>query len=373
MSEWKEVLATDNYLYTGVFLTRDVEDTRLAMDVSKKVKDFDCSRSMSNARASLREQDFNRTLHDIVSEVPCAKAMLEALEKYRVLNQSLILSDESLGFKAFEYVGIDKKAPLDWISLASLFQPYWDVSVVVVYRRYFDWLPSAKQQMERWTPRKAKMNKWNAQGGKVPGPLFPDYWKLEPGHSLLRYFFADYLVESTRKYLPVTLVNLHYPGGDSARSIFLCHGIPGAKNSCRASRDRDREEEEERMSNPSMTTMYDTLVMAADAAGVISDTSKVNRRDVTLQAMSYHRDVLNETSVDFPVVCPHETEYEAFLNKSLSLEQMVLPDFFKSQHGEAEHKEQYWKAVEKKKFCHIDTVKVLENPRWTAFFRSLTM
>lgn len=358
----------DNYIYTGVFLSPGNEERKF-LSVNNLVKDFACSREMSLARASY--QPGNVTLREYLAEVPCARAMLEALEKHRSVGQSLIVSDEALGFKAFSYDGIDNIVSLDWISLATLLQFDWDVSVVVVYRRYFDWLPSSKQQMERWTPKKPKMNKWNRQGGKVPGPLFPDFWKLPPGHALQRYFFADYLIESTKKYLPITILNLHSPGVDSAVTNFICNALPGARQSCLASREQDARKTEETKSNPSLTTMYDTLVMAADERGLIPDSSRLNRRAVTMQALSHHETTLNETYRDFPLVCPQQIEYEGFLNKSLLLEQKVLPDFFHSAFGEVEHIKQFWEAANKGKFCHIDTATVLEDPHWVDFFSSL--
>jgi hypothetical protein len=58
----------------------------------------------------------------------------------------------------------------------------WQLLVVVGYRRLYEWLPSAKQQTDRWMPAKRKLNKWPTDsgrrsigggGGKSVEPIMP--------------------------------------------------------------------------------------------------------------------------------------------------------------------------------------------------------
>jgi hypothetical protein len=49
---------------------------------------------------------------------------------------------------------------LDYISLSILLLPYYQLSVIVSYRRYYQWYPSAKQQQERYARRRYHYNEW---------------------------------------------------------------------------------------------------------------------------------------------------------------------------------------------------------------------
>ena len=60
---------------------------------------------------------------------------------------------------------------------------------------------------------------------------------------------------------------------------------------------------------------------------------------------------------DLPLVCPPQSELELLLNKSLSLEQRLLPQLHQAQ----EHADEFWKlAHEDRIFCWVDRKRLLD-------------
>lgn len=48
-------------------------------------------------------------------------------------------------------MGTSQSQPFDWIFLQDHMGDEWQITVIVTFRGYVDWLLSAKQQMEQWT------------------------------------------------------------------------------------------------------------------------------------------------------------------------------------------------------------------------------
>ena len=76
---------------------------------------------------------------------------------------------------------------------------------------------------------------------------------------------------------------------------------------------------------------------------------------------------LNQTSFDLPHVCLNDTDLENILHESLEWEAEIIPDI--KEEDEQEHREGFWNAVAKKKFCDVDTKAVLAIPEWKKFFQ----
>jgi hypothetical protein len=89
---------------------------------------------------------------------------------------------------------------------------------------------------------------------------------------------------------------------------------------------------------------------------------------VTVQVKNYHKKILQQGPLDFPLKCPPNSELDSFLKLSLSLEQEVVPEFAAMAGVEEEHSSSFWKPVDQKKFCFINTYAVLRNATWLDFF-----
>jgi hypothetical protein len=293
--------------------------------------------------------------------------MLQELKQFLEEGRSLIVSDETISIPRRTSPG--QMAPYDWLSLRELLEADWKLLVIVAYRRYIDWLPSAKQQVERWKPSKPAMNRWPNQGGKVIEGLFPDFYKVQPGIGRMPYFFTDQIIFHVKKYLPVTIMNMHSEN-QSVLTTFLCDSMPSAKHCCSASREKDRNKDiAERKANEAQTLYYDMLAIAAFQRGLIQTGDQIPRRHDVVLAAKYHQESqLKKSYRDFPLECPEQKDLDIFLEKSLMIEKRLLPEFYNSPAGEASHKKQFQQAIMENNYCHINTNLVLADTGWKQFF-----
>ncbi len=84
-----------------------------------------------------------------------------------------------------------------------------------------------------------------------------------------------------------------------------------------------------------------------------------NTSNITMfrELARYHNEVHNRTWTDsLPMVCPQRSQLEQLLEKSLAMEELVMPDFFASPLGKEEHSRIFWNVwlEEKKLFCWVD-------------------
>ena len=69
---------------------------------------------------------------------------------------------------------------------------------------------------------------------------------------------------------------------------------------------------------------------------------------------------------ELPVECLYRFEVDRLLEVSLAYEKSLLPDFFESELGANDLREEYGKW----RFCSIDTSAIVGDPRWDFIFKS---
>jgi hypothetical protein len=121
--------------------------------------------------------------------------------------------------------------------------------------------------------------------------------------------------------------------------------------------------------SPASLTAYDDIAFEAAKRGVIASdvTSQTTRSDFVTSFVRFHTRIIQRSGmVDMPLICPSKDQLEALLNKSLGFEKYILPEFYDSPQGEAEHRESFWKlANEERIFCWVDTETLLNGTeRW---------
>src|SRR3569832_2491665 len=81
--------------------------------------------------------------------------------------------------------------------------------------------------------------------------------------------------------------------------------------------------------------------------------------------MIQHRQevILNKSASDFRLTCLSNQSLEALFNLSFTTEAVILSGM------EAEHREQFDRAVQNGMFCHIDVNRALEHPDWKGYFQ----
>lgn len=243
-----------------------------------------------------------------------------------------------------------------------------DVTVVLTYRRLFEWLPSYFFQMHNPVELQGD---WDIVPEKLP--TFPQWLHLSEEDadpirvSLARRWGLDvargnlHPIESEiariRPYFPnIVIHNMH--DGDFVEK-FYCE-ILSATNTCKKHVGGDEHR------NPTVTHDYAILALAARHRGMLRLSSEfVTREDVADAFKKYHKTV-NES---FPLTCLSPLEEEELLDRSLQFEKRILSDsWYHSEHGESEHRAKFKSYVEKSKFCNVDTDRVFLDASWQTFF-----
>ena len=345
LTAWADVLQQDHYVYAGSFYESDTthytENHTLPWAV--ELKKFQCQRQLEQARVAS-----NRT-GEYWTNVTCIQNVQNAIPPGR----HIIISDETLSFQRRKLADLGK-SPIDWIGLQDAFSDY-QILVVVAYRRFYEWLPSSKQQMDRYTPAKKKLTKWPSQGGLPLTPYTSLLDRQFPNPSV-PYVPPSEVTQYWQPHVAVKYLNLHHSHQALLVSL-ACHVLPSAPHTCRHAQSMG----DERQYNPQLTLNYDFLALAAVEAEGLVDPKLQSRRSVNRAIARY----TNESST-FPLQCPNETEYARLYERSWEMEVKALGE---EAANETDHRAGFDRMVASQKNCWVDTAAVLAQPEWQAFFR----
>jgi hypothetical protein len=366
LHRWNSVLRQqDNYTYAGKVLQRGKR--RQKQSAIWKGLQLQCQEQVYQSRVSIILSNKNTTNTPI-----CWKNFVQELQRLR--GQSIVVSDEVYSFKWGNF-GQDSLSPWDWVSLQEALAKEWNIKLVIAYRRLYEWLPSVKQQTDRWAPSKRALNHWPGDGGRAIQPL-TEYLRQQPSvhpKSTVKasFLFTDQLLDKFKEQVSANvtaqlqILNVHDAvESESVRTTFLCHVLPTATRACATSRHDDQTTTQQTRSNPQQTVFYDVLVTAAAARGWIH-IAHYKRHDVVLAAAQYQQKTLQLTDREFAMTCPTENELEALLHASLAAEAAVLPVHAARQQEEA-HQHDFW--TKRHRFCWIETDAVLALTEWKTFF-----
>ena len=135
LKRWEDTLRIkDNLAYVGKYITKARNGETLGPFV-RFLRDEKCQKRARGA-----------------SNLPkCWSRFLQSLKRYKINQQSIMVSDEVFSFQ--------HKFNIQWDLLhKALLELGWNMIVIVAYRRYADRLVSQKQQFNRWTPSKPALN-----------------------------------------------------------------------------------------------------------------------------------------------------------------------------------------------------------------------
>lgn len=357
LTRYQDNLLKDNYIYLGKFYPASSSNKRHPILTAMRSTTCHVQRRRAEGHNRIREHT-----------PKCWREMTDQIMKYK--GKNLLMSDEEFGFQYANFT--EGRTPIDWISLQQDFGEHWNIMAVVGYRRLFEWIPSARQQNDRWFKGRVqqRVTEWPPTGEHIQ-PLFPSvlHYPQVSGKETDRKFWFHYFTDDILRFLhsyavPYKLFNLHTKEeGLGLRTHFLCNILPNAPHSCAVSREEDLEHDNMR-ANPQHSDMlfYDAIATRAAEQGEIS-TRKLKRHQVMFAAQSFHEQVLNETSSDFPLDCPDEEDLYTLLRASLSKEAEIVPEM-----SAKDHTELFWKEVEKETYCWIAIEQVMRDPRWKPFW-----
>ena len=403
LGRMEDVLKSDGYAYIGKFLINGIED-RPHNQFKRDLVNMVCQQELLKTRQQfeLIHKATNRTssssvsehLYHTLAEVPCWKPVLQTLESMRKKGiDNIIVSDELLGYQWESFPS--GRAPFDFVSLEATLGRFYHIHIVVGYRRYHEWLWSAKVHQCRWKAGKPALNLWpHERRGKSLKELLNISSRTN-----IPFIFTDEIMAMAQPFLRddtaidsqrIHVLDLHKNAERKndplpVRTQFLCHILPNAPRSCHYSREKDRSTDgrEQTVNAGQLQTLvtanYDLVVSKAAELGVFPS-PQWKRRKVTLDAIAYHQQIMgknnNQTSMSdllaaLPKKCPSLVQLQDLLQETLHREEFVL-----SKHGgadvrTAETKRAFKSMMDEGQWCMVDVTNALQQPIWRTFFKQL--
>jgi hypothetical protein len=347
LSHYRTLLRQDNYDFVGTFPGENMDHNPFLSGVGRS-----CGRSVHRAIMHGKKP----------MDVACWARMKKELAKSRQTGVNIILSEENLS--------------VDTYSLRPIFEllvqeQEWSVKIVVAYRRFHEWIISAKNQAERPSSRQLRRNRWTQQSGLPTLPHYPYIEEVINGSRQMPMWYTDNVVrryeEAGFDSNDVVVWNLHANDYSNIVESFFCDVLTGAVKTCAESQ-RLRAKDIPR-ANPSMPLEYDMLAVAAAEQGLVNLTFV--RANVAIVAQVQQEHFLGKTARDFAMKCLPRHELEPLLQTAIQYESELLPEFHSSKLGRVALKASFELAVQDKKYCSVDTETVLQDPAWQAFFQNL--
>lgn len=316
------------------------------------------------------ERDCHKTINDAIAngrelmKVQCFHRLDTSLREYSTQGKHLIYSEE-LWTNFHIYSNDIHKYVLNLTAVAPLLKKYFDVHIIVGYRRYFQWISSCKAQLDKPLPNRQRWLQW--PGNDTDGRAYESTWAQIRNKKIRCGAFTPAIVEGYKVLGDVHVLNMH--GEENYLTDLVCNVLP-APITCAARRQEDLSLET--IHNPSSVSIfYDMLAVHAARLGYFATFNK-KRWEVADQARQFWEATKRRRPTDLPLTCPIRSELNFFLlKKSLRQEKDLLPAFFHSSLGEPQHIEDFWKAVNKSAYCNVNVEAALNQTDWVNFFRKL--
>jgi hypothetical protein len=260
----------------------------------------------------------------------------------------------------------------------------WTVQIVVAYRRLYEWLPSkynsiTKEATEGDWPAKNTSSNGSSAFMKAKRAKAVKTFHLD-GRGTFSHLVRE--VEETlqhptetvkqnyaRHFPNVSVIDMHNLKatgiGDRYLEHLVCRVLPSAVNTCqavRAGRIGDSTK------NPSVSFHYDMLAVTAHQTEIYKGDS--SRSHVASAIQRRQEDLLRLSSNDYPLQCFSNETVARLLNLSLKTEQNLFANDWTAEQ-ESEHRAGFAAALQKGKYCSIDTSATLKDAGWQSFFREL--
>jgi len=251
-------------------------------------------------------------------------------------------------------------SPIHWQHLKESVKD-WDVTIVISYRRFFEWLPSYYFQQNRMMHCK----------GPCKPPLFRDYFDKVREDGDLKYakFWggnlgarhpAEALIEKFSPQFDKIIIHDIHDEPENLVANFYCNVLE-AHDACKERRKLGLETSK----NVGSTLNYNILANAAKEKGLVP---KVIPRYKVANAAQDYQESRKLSENDFPLLCIKKEDKHWLLEKSLLFESRLFKDWNSSQRGEDEHRSKFDAAIQKHKFCNLDVERSIADKEWNDFF-----
>jgi hypothetical protein len=342
---FRNVLQADRYAYLGRY---QQSQTRMAANIPYLFRNDECLQQVTEYFST---SDIGKAM-----DVPCWKERVQGIQLYQKANMSIVLSDEIYSYQ--NKISEVCNNPSYYSTLRRAYQQEdWNWIVVATYRRYAEWLVSnVKEHNNKLCLHEDA--KWMEGNGKPCSKVWNliDHWRQGPTANGNQYVNLDVTVPLWQRHgIPVKILNLHAP--KDMTTSFYCDMVPHAQHSCSYS--QHRSEPARHNSKSVLEAAYNDIVWAAAKIGLI-DVHNTTRYQATqaLSQFGFRHGIASMT--DLPLGCPAPRVLNSLLNKSLTLEQVLLPDFYNSPLGESQHRASFWHlATKQKELCWVTADRLL--------------
>lgn len=304
------------------------------------------------------------------NETNNVRTLTVALREQKALGNDVVFSDEYLSEdltvrsdSRFYLVGIENLTYLARLSNE------WDVRILMGYRPWFELVASRHNQIFKPSKAKKRSRLWPDQGGTVVLPMerfwndeqrYVKWWNNDwgaqqwnnPAH--VKRIFSEFFDD-------VRIFDVHE--GDVVEN-FLCDLLERATAAC------DRYRSGRKVSvfhNAAVPVCYDMIATAASTKDYFD--RNLSRPEVVEMVRYRHENQLNLTVDDLPVVCPPTERVRALHDASVEIEKELFPS---RGNNHTRLEESFSRALEQKKFCHVNTTEILADEGWDAFFRNIS-
>jgi hypothetical protein len=299
-----------------------------------------------------------------------SQRLKELIQTAKNDGQNLLLSSENLDYRYPEII----RSAID--------DNDWEVTIIVVYRRIYEWLVSFYNQANKNTDKDAKgnllLNKkgvptrklhtlWPDEGG-VHIPSFSSWYKtftqnwesiteLVNNHQSIKYirFYNEHFEN-------VVVHNMHRDG-DLMTNI-MCDTVPDANYSCDQLKSKTEESGGDKNKNLSKNLNHDIIAVTAREHGLINEGLS---RQAVVEEVRKH---IENTSITLPENCDSGMidQISTWLVES---EKVVYPDAAWTPDEVNALENEYRNYATNGKMCDIDREAILRDPAWIEFFSSL--
>ena len=270
---------------------------------------------------------------------------LKFLRKNKSLNRNIMISSEEFS------------RPLEQIeNVEWLFEPYFDVHIVVVYRNFYQWLSSLYFEWHKELKDEFdSYGAWIEKQHTITSPI--SMHPMQP---------AIVFQEFNKKFANITMINFH--GKDGLLAEYFCNKEIGTKHACEYIQ---KEQKPAEFKNKGHTLEFLRLLNYAISKNLTSKSLKVN--EYTMKKTTKKIQDFYERQSDSsrpPLKCLDRLLADHILQHTIKQELVFAPDNFRKNGGETQFKKDFEKHYQSK-MCALDIAAIVKEERWISFFKSL--
>jgi hypothetical protein len=257
-------------------------------------------------------------------------------------NRNLFVSAETLS-----------KIDIEGVNLLSSYLAHWqEVTIVIYYRRFFDWFISVYNEISK-SRKITDTVKWNTS--------IIDFATSHVGiYNANSSHYTPFVVDRLKtKFDNIVVANYHDKSEGELDESFFCNIMPNATHTCNAIRSQTKHVK----FNAKENLDYSDLAYGAKQAGLVEINSDQDMRRFAKKIEDHHEKAFN--GAPFRRECLPSHVLEEIWNITLASEMWMLPS--STDTALAEMRADFERASNTT-LCKVDVRKTLSDPSWIQFF-----